>query len=279
MRANNYVQSGERLSFYKLFKENNFRVVIPIIQRDYAQGRSNNPKIEQIRKDFIDTLYTRVINENLTKDLDFIYGAVEDNKLILLDGQQRLTTLTILFCVLRDLGIANANDEQIDMLENSIQGLGRKKKQRLKLTTHSNNQALFEETIINGIDFSSSKKDIKNNRFLQTAYYFKNLILKLKDKKSEDYIENINEFVNYIFVKTTMIKVVCFDENFAIKLFSVLNDRGLNLTPADIIKAYLMESMVDDETKLNSFIEVWKQIEAIIDFTDEKMEGILNLYL
>jgi len=250
---------------------------MPIYQRPYAWDKE---RVEQLWYDMLEAYKNNLLDETIDKN--YFLGSVvvvdKDKHQDVVDGQQRLTTLTILFCTLRDLNIFNDDDEQINILKDSIQDF-RKKKQRLKLTTHSNNQALFEETIINGIDFNKSKKDIKNNRFLQTSYYFKNLILKLQDKRSEDYTSGISEFINYIFNKTTMIKVVCYDENFAIKLFSVLNDRGLDLTPADIIKAYLMESMVDDEIKLNSFIEVWKQIESIIEFTDEKMEGILNLYL
>jgi len=74
-----------------------------------------------------------------------------------------------------------------------------------------------------------------------------------------------------------MIKIVCFDEGFAIKLFTVLNDRGLDLTPADIIKAYLLQNL--DESRRNSFTEVWKRIETTCKLSDESLQSIFNLYL
>ncbi|HFU75231.1 MAG TPA: DUF262 domain-containing protein [Arcobacter sp.] len=277
MATNTDIFRPDNKTIEEIFGDTEAFYNMPIYQRPYAWDKE---RVEQLWYDMLEAYKNNLQDESIDKN--YFLGSVvvvdKDKHQDVVDGQQRLTTLTILFCTLRDLNIFNDNEEKINILKDSIQDF-RKKKQRLKLTTHSNNQALFEETIINGIDFNKSKKDIKNNRFLQTSYYFKNLILKLQDKKSEDNISSISEFINYIFNKTTMIKVVCYDENFAIKLFSVLNDRGLDLTPADIIKAYLMESMVDDEIKLNSFIEVWKQIESIIEFTDEKMEGILNLYL
>lgn len=277
MATNTDIFKPDNKTIEEIFGDTEAFYNMPIYQRPYAWDKE---RVEQLWYDMLEAYKNNLQDENIDKN--YFLGSVvvvdKDKHQDVVDGQQRLTTLTILFCTLRDLNIFNDNDEQINILKDSIQDF-RKKKQRLKLTTHSNNQALFEETIINGIHFNKSKKDIKNNKFLQTSYYFKNLILKLQDKKSEDYTSSVSEFINYIFNKTTMIKVVCYDENFAIKLFSVLNDRGLDLTPADIIKAYLMESMVDDEIKLNSFIEVWKQIESIIEFTDEKMEGILNLYL
>lgn len=69
-------------------------IVIPIVQRDYAQGRKT-PEINRIRNRFLNVLYDALANDKPTT-LDFIYGNVEEGKLIPLDGQQRLTTLFLL---------------------------------------------------------------------------------------------------------------------------------------------------------------------------------------
>ena len=69
-------------------------IVIPIVQRDYAQGRET-PEVKRIRDRFLTVLYDAVVNDKPTI-LDFIYGNVEDHRLIPLDGQQRLTTLFLL---------------------------------------------------------------------------------------------------------------------------------------------------------------------------------------
>lgn len=71
------------------------RVVIPIIQRDYAQGR-NNPDVNRIRTRFIKALYDGLTNDE-NNILDFVYGDITDKgDMIPLDGQQRLTTLFLL---------------------------------------------------------------------------------------------------------------------------------------------------------------------------------------
>ncbi|WP_051697514.1 DUF262 domain-containing protein [Prevotella sp. 10(H)] len=78
------------------------KIEIPIIQRDYAQGRTNN-EVERIRNRFLDALFTS-ITEDKHITLDFVYGDVSEkieNKeemyvLTPLDGQQRLTTLFLL---------------------------------------------------------------------------------------------------------------------------------------------------------------------------------------
>ena len=68
------------------------KISIPIIQRDYAQGRKD---AATIRDKFLHEIFNRLDNdENLF--LDFVYGNIEGDKFIPIDGQQRLTTLFLL---------------------------------------------------------------------------------------------------------------------------------------------------------------------------------------
>ena len=69
-------------------------IEIPIIQRDYAQGRKNDA-VSRVRERFLDTILDAV-NHDSHLTLDFVYGEIEKGKLIPLDGQQRLTTLFLL---------------------------------------------------------------------------------------------------------------------------------------------------------------------------------------
>jgi len=67
------------------------KIEIPIIQRDYAQGREGE---EELRENFLKFLLEAV--NGTPKELDFVYGSVRDKILQPLDGQQRLTTLFLL---------------------------------------------------------------------------------------------------------------------------------------------------------------------------------------
>ena len=81
-------------------------IEIPLIQRDYAQGRKN-PQVQQIRERFIASLFDALDSEDGI-DLDFVFGDVVEKDqgarkvptLYPLDGQQRLTTLFLLHCYL-----------------------------------------------------------------------------------------------------------------------------------------------------------------------------------
>lgn len=69
-------------------------VEIPIIQRDYAQGRRET-SVEEIRTNFLEVLLDAIAGGEPV-GLDFVYGKVEEGTLRPLDGQQRLTTLFLL---------------------------------------------------------------------------------------------------------------------------------------------------------------------------------------
>lgn len=95
--------TGFRTTFMGLFAgaehddQKGFRlrgVEIPLIQRDYAQGRQSN-QVAEIRSTFLQAIHD-AIAEDRPLSLDFVYGGVEQGVFRPLDGQQRLTTLFLL---------------------------------------------------------------------------------------------------------------------------------------------------------------------------------------
>ena len=71
-------------------------IEIPLIQRDYAQGR-RGPAVDEIRDNFLGALRGAVARDKAEPlGLDFVYGEVENGTFRPLDGQQRLTTLFLL---------------------------------------------------------------------------------------------------------------------------------------------------------------------------------------
>lgn len=77
-------------TFWSLLKDN--KITIPIVQRDYAQGREDQVKV---RKRFLKSL-TRALKREKNVLLDYVYGNQENDNITPLDGQQRLTTLWLL---------------------------------------------------------------------------------------------------------------------------------------------------------------------------------------
>lgn len=81
-----------KYSFWKLLTQ--YVIEIPIIQRDYAQGRATENETA-IRNELLESIYSSLSNK-VPLDFDFVYGTVSGNVLYPLDGQQRLTTLFLL---------------------------------------------------------------------------------------------------------------------------------------------------------------------------------------
>ena len=83
-----------KTNFIHIFDQGQ-KIIIPIIQRDYAQGRNDKHTIK-VREKFLQALYDAITIKPIT--LDFVYGDINNNgEITLLDGQQRLTTLFLLY--------------------------------------------------------------------------------------------------------------------------------------------------------------------------------------
>ena len=82
---------GKIKDFSSLLTE--YKIEIPIIQRDYAQGRIDK---KEIRENFLTSLHNALKTDTPIK-LDFIYGSIVNGNFQPLDGQQRLTTLFLLY--------------------------------------------------------------------------------------------------------------------------------------------------------------------------------------
>ena len=90
---NNIPNNTNPINFWNLIS--NYSIEIPIIQRDYAQGRADI-EITKKRERFLNVLHLALTNVDKYQTLDFIYGDEKHGKFQPLDGQQRLTTLFLL---------------------------------------------------------------------------------------------------------------------------------------------------------------------------------------
>lgn len=96
MIMENLLDDGQKLSFKELLSTHGLSIKIPIIQRDYAQGRED---ASEISDSFLENIQLHLSKEE-PLDLDFVYGTIvptgRNSHFVPLDGQQRLTTLFLL---------------------------------------------------------------------------------------------------------------------------------------------------------------------------------------
>jgi uncharacterized protein with ParB-like and HNH nuclease domain len=223
--------------------------------------------------------------EQLWDDLIGAYDANDENYFLgpiiliktdksyyeVVDGQQRITTLTILFCVLRDFYLKS--DKQISDAVKSLLD----EKYRLRLITQAFYQNQFEQEVLNKVlipDGKHIKEKRKNNNYLNAAIIF---IEKLGELHEHGGLEAIKNLSDYIFNKVVVITITCLRQQHAIKLFQVLNYRGLDLTNADLIKSYLYGELRGEQEK-DQFISSWEQIETLSRETKESINDLLTYY-
>ncbi|NQE05830.1 hypothetical protein C5S32_08160 [ANME-1 cluster archaeon GoMg1] len=279
------------LSIKELFGNADSLYKIPRYQRPYKW------EDEQV-----DKLWDDVYESFENGDENYFLGSIitakpwDDEKsayVDVVDGQQRMTTLMIMFCVIRDLYPdinAEKSDENlfavdIDTIRASIALYG--KSNRLKLFTHPQHQSDFEELIIKG-DTKELKKPYKYQvrsdeepkyKFINTSFLFR--------KKLEDLgQENSEKIIDYLFNQVKIIRIDCKNREFAIRLFQVLNDRGMDLTAADLIKSFLIERLYNrykndtDTSKIKEeqFISDWREMEQTIKNSDISLNDLFIIY-
>jgi hypothetical protein len=156
---------AERTSFYKLFKQSDLGIKVPIIQRDYAQGRASQ---SEVREGFLSALFAYLDEGKINRDLDFVYGSITEgdtNNFTPLDGQQRLTTLYLLHWYLA-LRSGNMDSFKKLMLHNN--------QSRFTYETRTSSKEFCDALITSEIDLenlldpdkdqdNSLSKTIKNN--------------------------------------------------------------------------------------------------------------------
>jgi uncharacterized protein with ParB-like and HNH nuclease domain len=181
----------------------------------------------------------------------------------IVDGQQRLTTLTILLSCLRYVIDKSENKDTISGLiyqkENKL--LGTSASYRLK--TRVRDQVFFkkiiqEETGLKNYFDKPEEIVFANDAQEQILANAKALLTEFEKKKYSQ--KDFEHLATYIIQKCVIVIVASTDEEMAFRIFNVLNDRGKDLTIADILKSEILERISENEQ--NSYTEKWEDCET-----------------
>ncbi|MWR20449.1 DUF262 domain-containing protein [Helicobacter pylori] len=240
---------------------------IPIYQRPYQWTEENCEKL-------LDDLF---FNYEDDRESDYFCGSLvliligEDPKKAktydIVDGQQRLSTFILLAKVLATLYSERLTEESKDYLQESlITKYG--KKDRLNFSAvgfNSKKDFQYALTSFNDVPVSNAK-----NNYLKNAICLKNYL-----KKKE--IENINDFIEWLYFKVVFITITCPDADKALRIFNVLNARGLALNATDIFKGELLKHAKEHERE--EFVSRWNDLSQKCSDNDLKIETLFSWYL
>ncbi|WRA30524.1 DUF262 domain-containing protein [Helicobacter pylori] len=184
------------------------------------------------------------------------------------DGQQRLSTFILLAKVLATLYSERLTEESKDYLQESLNGRYRKK-DRLNFNAIGFNSKKDFQYALTSFNDAPAKSNNKNN-YLKNAICLKNYL-----KKKE--IEDINDFIEWLYFKVVFITITCPDADKALRIFNVLNARGLALSATDIFKGELLKHAKEHERE--EFVSRWNALSQKCSDNDLKIETLFSWYL
>lgn len=215
---------------------------IPSFQRDYSWTEENWEDL------WNDLLITEESQNPHYMGTIVLQTTEKDDVFIVVDGQQRLTTMTIFSVAtiqilqdLKDKGIeSDKNRERIEEIQRSF--IGKKTISGLhyesKLKLNRNNDLFFQDRILNRREPLALSKLKDSEKLLYGAYRY--FYTKLTEKFVEDSGFDISLFLETIVAKKMIFIQIMVDSDLnAYTVFETLNARGVELTTTDLLKNYL----------------------------------------
>ncbi|WP_375469126.1 DUF262 domain-containing protein [uncultured Nostoc sp.] len=252
----------------KVFSDD-FAFSIPAYQRPYAWTKD---QASELLTDLLSFLGDG--SEAVTDANPYFLGSIvlikgEDApEADVVDGQQRLTTLTILLSVLRSL----ANSESASEITDYIYQRGKRlegKENRYRLKIRPRDEDFFRHYIQdeNKLDEllrldTSQLTDSQRNIQINASYFFHEL--KLRSYQERD------RFSHYLMIYCFLVVVSTPDLDSAYRIFSILNARGLDLTLSDFLKSEVIGKI--HQSQQDKYTRIWETEEE--DLGREKFQEL-----
>ena len=208
----------------------------------------------------------------------FNYEYYESDEYIeVIDGQQRLITITILLCVLRDLYKTFKNKEKANLtqrhtiaFEDHMTG-----KETYRLECGESLLEFFQDHLQKyGSDIMTTSARKKEHKLVKNNYlFFKNQIE--DELKKETELDKKIAVLDSIKKKIANLKIIWIrieTDNDAYSIFETVNARGVDLTVADLLKNHLL-SQLKEKDGIDTAKTDWLEIESNI----EEVGGLLSI--
>lgn len=255
---------AQKGNIYQIFNGDK-QFIIPVYQRYYSWDK------EQCER-----LWNDIVNMQIQNKAGHFVGSIVNiaekamptgvQKYMIIDGQQRMTTLTLMLIALRNYSIAHPDDKSINfrridniLLKNEYENGDERYK--LLLTETDRN------TLINLIERKPLTDADENSRLLRNYQYFEDKINLLVLKPFEVY-ESIGKLQ---IVNITLDRAM--DDPQAI--FESLNSTGKELSESDLIRNHILMGLPNDE-QTYIYEHYWRPMELLFEF--DKQESVMDRF-
>ncbi len=235
---------------------------IDYYQREYKwQTKQVVELIEDLTTHFLQDYQPEHERRQVAKYGCYFLGSIivskKDSTNYIVDGQQRLTTLTLLLIYLRNLQKGRPDGVVVDDLIYS-ERYGDKSFNLDVDERYDCMNALFEGRTI---DTSNQPESIQNivDRYedIETAF------------PEEIRGDALPYFVDWLLENVYLVEIRAYSDDDAYTIFETMNDRGLSLSPTDMMKGYILAN-INDPDKRNQALKLWKERTGELrDYGDE----------
>ncbi|MCA1990740.1 MAG: DUF262 domain-containing HNH endonuclease family protein [Coleofasciculus sp. S288] len=255
---------------------------VPPFQRDYSWDEEN---WEDLWQDIL-TLHTTPDASHYMGAIVLQNSATSDKEFTIIDGQQRLATLSIIaIAVIEKIQKlvereeeAEANKERQEILKRTYLSDRDPRSLRYssKLLLNENNNDFYQSNLINLRRPRNLRSLSKSNQLLWQAFeYFSNRLEELKEVVCDG--EKLATFLTDVVAqKLLFIQINVEDELNAYTVFETLNARGIELSSTDLLKNYLF-SLFRGPDDLQEAQRQWRRIINTVQM--EKFPEFLRYYL
>lgn len=249
MSLSNNIQANSR----KLFELLQNKYIVDYFQREFKWGFEH---IEQLLIDLESSFNSNYENGDKLTDIagkynSYYLGPVviceKGNIRSIVDGQQRLTSITLLLIYLNNLQKESDDPEDIAPLIYSKKG-GRKSYNLEVPDRKKIFDVLFKDQIYDTTDEKDESIINICERYSDIANIFPD---NLKG-------ETLPLFIEWVKEKIVFVEILAFTDENAYTIFETMNDRGLNLSPTEMLKGYLL-THVKDPVKVDELNHIWKK--------------------
>jgi uncharacterized protein with ParB-like and HNH nuclease domain len=229
----------------------NKKYTIHYYQREYRWGKKQIEElVDDLSEEFLENYKPGHERTEVATYGHYYLGSVvltsNDGEQAIIDGQQRLTSLTLLLIYLNNLQADNAEKVTIDQLIFSEQ-YGKKSFNIQVNEREACMDALYKRENFSPLNQNESVVNIFN-RHTDIADVFPEEIKGTA----------LPFFIDWLINKVFLVEITATTEQDAHKIFVSMNDRGLSLTPTEMLKGYLLSEIKDDAAR-NQSNELWKK--------------------
>lgn len=170
------------------------------------------------------------------------------NKASIIDGQQRITSITLLLIYLNNAQKQLLSDQQVN-INNLIfsDSYGERSFNLIEESRHACMEGLYKDGSYTLTDYDDESVE--------------NMVLRYEDI-ANSFPEEIDHqalplFINWLIEKVILVKIIAYSDENAYSIFETLNDRGMNLTPSEMLKGYVI-SRVSDLPRRERLNSLWR---------------------